>query len=335
MSELDRSPEQEQQWHRWRREGITATDVADAANGTYGGAYGVVARKLGRIEPEPENERMTRGHRWQPVIADAVHVLTGLFVVGEEAWCQSTENGTWRATVDGFLAESPEVSIEDVIGVLEVKTRGVGTRPNRDRWSDQVQWQLLVTQLDRAVIAEATIDDESDEAVGLHLTRVEADPDRQALLIDVAERLWSYVSSDTLPDPDSPDALPIVKAVNAEADPDADTVDLSDLAAEVARFNAIKDAERSVKAERELIEARIRDAVGYSTRGACEGFTVSVSKPRMVVPDDVAAEFLSGHPDLGRVVLDIDAVKAAGLYDDLRRPIGARTLTVKPTKGDQ
>ena len=88
---------------QWRREGVTATDVADAAAGTYGGMYGVVARKLGRVTVE-QNEQMARGHRWQPVIADAVHVLTGLYVVGEETWCQCTGDDRWRATVDGFLS---------------------------------------------------------------------------------------------------------------------------------------------------------------------------------------------------------------------------------------
>ena len=62
----------EDRWLDWRKGGITATDVADAAQGTYGGAYGVVARKLGLITVE-QNNAMRRGHIWQPRIADAVH----------------------------------------------------------------------------------------------------------------------------------------------------------------------------------------------------------------------------------------------------------------------
>ena len=73
MSVLDRTADDDTAWKEWRKAGITATDIADAANGTYGGAYAVVARKLDLLEPDAENDQMRRGHRWQPVIADAVN----------------------------------------------------------------------------------------------------------------------------------------------------------------------------------------------------------------------------------------------------------------------
>lgn len=328
---LARTDTEEADWLEWRRGGITATEVADAANGTYGGAYAVVARKLGKLPRTEQTEQMARGHRWQPTIADAVHVLTGRYVVGEELWCQHPTHPTHRATVDGFLADAAEVSTDDLDELLEVKTRGTGTRPNRARWADQVQWQMWVTGIDRATIAEASIDDDTDECRGVRLMRLEADRDRQAFLVSIAEELWSHVTAGTLPAPDDPSALAMVKAVHPSADPTLDVVDLSSIASDVARFAAIKAAVKDVTDERDLIEARIREAMGEATRGAAGSVVVSLSAPSKVLDREAEAELLAARPDLGKVVLDRDLAKevAPDLYDAARRPIGARRLTTK------
>lgn len=326
----------EAEWLQWRRGGITATEVADAATGMYGGAYAVVGRKLG-VLPSPEvTDAMNRGHRWQPRIADAVHHLTGWYVVGEETWCEHAVNDRWRATVDGFLATTPEATLDDVVGVLEVKTRGLHTQPPRQRWEDQVQWQMLVTGLDAAVIAEAAIDDTDDTLHNLYLKRVTADPLRQSLLIETATSLLAKIDAGTLPDPDTPSALPLVKTATAEADADTGVVDLADLADEVRRFSEIKAAVKAVTDERDEIEARIRARMGESTKGVADGWTVSVSKPALVLTADAEAELLAARPDLGRMVLDRDKAKAEApeLYDAHRRAAGARRLTIRQPKGD-
>ena len=323
------------QWLEWRRAGVTATDVADAYAGTYGGTYSVVARKLG-LETVEMNAEMQRGHDWQPVIADAVHTLTGLYVVGEETWCQHPEDERWRATVDGLLADAPEVSIDDVTGVLEVKTRSPHARPNRDRWATQMQWQLLVTGLPRALLAEATIDDDVNECRNVRLEWVDADPDLQAQLVEVAEVIYGHVQAGTLPEPDSPSALDSVKAVHSSADTDADAVDLTDLEAVVARFADIKAAVKAVEDERDLAEAQIREALGEATKGQVNGFRVSLSAPWKVLTREAEAELLAAHPEFATTVLDKARVKADAedLYDAFRKPVGARTLTVKATRED-
>lgn len=317
------------EWLDWRRQGITATDVADAANGTYGGAYGVVARKLGLITVA-QNAAMERGHRWQPKVADAVHALTGLWVVGEETWCQHTDNPMIRATVDGFLAEVDTDSFDDCIGVVEIKTRGRGVRPNRERWADQVQWQLLATGLELGLIAEAAIDDIDDICDSVHLREVKADPFRQDHLLTVAKQLWAYVEAGTLPAPDHPSALPDVKQVHS-APPEGDRVDLSDLADLVRRLHDIKAAVKAVTDERDLLEAKIRSAVGNAPGGTCDGFVVNVSKPRREMTPDGAAQLLELRPDLAVTTLDKKRAKAeaSDLYDAHSAATGARTLTIK------
>jgi len=319
-------------WLAWRAEGITATDVARAVTGRYGGAYAVIAEKLGLVERGPVTEVMQRGHRWQQPIADAVHALTGLYVVGEETWCQHGADHWARATVDGFLAPTAEATPDDLLGVLEVKTRGVGVRSDWSYWSAQVQWQLYVTQLSRAVLADAVIDDTTDRVCSLHIAEIEADPDSQTIY-ERAVELCDHLQAGTLPDPDSPTALDAVKGVTRTADPDAETVDLSPIASDVARFVEIKAAVKAAEDERDTLEARIRAAVGRATLGVCDGARVSISRPSLVLTKEAEATLLGEHPHLAKTVLDRDRAKAEApeLYDALRQPIGARRLTIKET----
>lgn len=320
-------------WLTWRSEGITATDVARAATGRYGGMYAVVAEKLGMIEKPPATEVMLRGHRWQQRIADAVHALTGLYVVGEETWCQHSSEGWRRATVDGFLAPGAEATPDDLLGVLEVKTRGLQVRAAWDYWTTQMEWQMHCTGMARAVCADAVVDDEHDRVVSLHITEVEADPDRLAGLIALATTMWEHISAGTLPDPDCPSALDTVKAVNVVADPDAETVDLSRIADDVRRFIEIKAAVKAVTDERDELESRIRAAVGSATVGTAEGLRVSISRPSMVLTKEGEETVLGDFPAFGKVVLDRERLKteAPDIYDLARQPIGARRLTTKET----
>ena len=62
----------DQEWHGWRGKGITASDIARAVSGRYGGRFGVVADKLGLGEKQEPNERMARGLAWEDRIAGAV-----------------------------------------------------------------------------------------------------------------------------------------------------------------------------------------------------------------------------------------------------------------------
>jgi len=317
-------------WLEWRRGGITATDIADAANGTYGGEYGVVARKLGLITVE-QNAAMERGHRWQPKIADAVDMLTGYFVVGEETRCQHADNDMIRATVDGFLSTLPEATLDDVEGVLEIKTTGLSVRANRARWDDQMQWQMLSTGCHVAVLAHAVIDDVNDALVSLNLDEVQADPFRQQHLVSIAERLWMHVQAGTLPDPDSPSALDDVKTVCAVADPELETVDLEPFADDVTRLALIKDRLKEVEDEKSLIEARLRSALGAATKGETTSHRVTIAKPKSVMTDELEAQLLELRPDLAKTVIDKDRAKteAKDLYEAHRAPVGARALTIK------
>lgn len=320
----------EQEWLEWRKAGITATEVADSANGTYGGMYEVVARKLDLLPPVEVTAAMQRGHDWQERIADAVHALTELFVVGEETWCQHQEHDWIRATVDGFLAESAVAEMDDVLGVVEIKTRGVHVRPPRQRWFDQVQWQLLATGLPVGIVAEVAIDDDSDTFRSLTVHEVEADEFRQAELVSIGEQMLAHIEAGTLPEP-SASALDAVKAVHREArEGEALIHDLSD---EVARLDKLKQAVRDAEAESKALEAVIRDRIADATTGRCDGYTVSISQPGQVLTAEAERALCEQFPEFASPKLNRTKFKTEhkDIYQACTEPLGPRRLTIKGT----
>jgi predicted phage-related endonuclease len=323
-------------WLQWRRDGITATEVADAWCGTYGGAYSVVASKLSLLPPVEQTPAMDRGQRWQETIADAVHALTKLYVVGEETWCEHVDERRYRATVDGFIAPVPDCGIDEVTAVLEIKTTGVGVRHNLDRTIAQVQWQMLVTGIDQAVIAIATIDDVDDTCTGMRIVRIEADTMVQTQLVDTADTMLAHIDAGTLPPPDTADALETVKAVHMVIDPDPEVVDLAPIADIVAELHETKAQIRAMTARANLLEATVRENVGDQTVGRTDGWRVNISRPSLTLTAEAEAVILEQRPDLGKVVLDRDKAKAEApeLYESHRQPVGARRLTIKQTEGD-
>lgn len=325
-------------WLAWRKAGITASDIARARSGRYGGRYGVVADKLGLTPPTETTDVMRRGLRWEQVIADSVATITGLHVVGEQAWCQHPDYPHHRATVDGFLSPVAEATMDDVAAGLEIKTHGTNVRPAWDYWTPQVIWQMWVTGMSRTLVAAAEIDDEHDELVALRLKWVTFDAFECDDLVVLADELWLHIEEGTLPEPDVASALDVVKAVHVEAHADADTVDLSDMVDDLRRLDEIKAAVKAVSDERDLLEARIRDRLAAATKGVADGgWKVSLSKPALTVAAEAEAELLAARPDLGRLVLDRDKAKelAPDLYEAARKPVGARRLTLTAPKENQ
>jgi predicted phage-related endonuclease len=323
----------DERWLQWRREGVTATEVADAMAGTYGGIYGVVAKKQGRYEVE-QTPQMARGHRWEPILASATNVLTGLHVVGEQTWCENRSDPRWRCTIDGFLSPIPEATVADCIGDFEAKTVGVGTHPNRSRWRYQVQWQMLVTEMPMALIAEAVIDDERDRCVEVRFEEVEADPLVQRDLVEAAEDIWAHMQNGTLPEPSDASALEVVRAVYAVADADAPVVDLAGVADSVTTYKEVDARIKELEKDRDVIRARIEDAMGEATKGTAEGWRVSLSLPAKKLTTARETELLETHPEYGTVVLDRARVKAEApdLYESFQSREGARRLTVTAPK---
>ncbi len=321
------------EWLTWRQAGIGASDVAAAHTGKYGGAYGVVHKRHTQADTDLATPQMQRGDRWETAIADLAHVATGYYIAGEQMWCEHPDHPHRRCTLDGVLLPTPEGDLTDVVGVLEVKTTGINVPAPWPYYEAQVQYQMHVTDTTRALVALATIDDTDDSLHSLRLRWIDADPFIQAELAGLADELWAHVQAGTYPDPDTPAALDLVKARHAEA-AEGDTVDLTRLADDVARFADLKAAEKAAADERKTIEARIRDAVGRNTRGQANGYRVSISKPREVMTEAGAEALMLAHPEfrIRTVVLDKQAAKKADAYAEFTEPVGARVLKITPPK---
>lgn len=324
-------------WLAWRRGddlpdgcAITASNIARAASGKYGGAYGVVAEHLGLVERPGQNAAMARGHRLEPIVTTATETLTGLYIVGEQQWCQHPDHPEWRATVDGFASPNAAPTIEDCTHVVEVKTRGAGLRPPWDYYSAQVQWQMLVTGIPETLLAEAEYDDTEERVLSLRLHIVPADELAQIELMDLAEFLLGHMRNGTTPDPDA-GALDMVKAATSVVDPSAEVVDLTEYAADVRRLAELKQSMKDDEAEAKGIEARLRNLVGAATKGMCDGYELTIGRPRRVLTPDAEAKLLAERPDLAKTVIDRDLAKAEArnLYEAHLTPTGARALNIK------
>jgi predicted phage-related endonuclease len=325
-------------WLQWRREGVTATEVAKATTGYYGGMLSVLADKRA-TETGEANASMNRGLAWEDTITAAAEHLIGVHIVGEQMMVECESDRRWRATIDGLASVTPETTFSDAIGIVEIKTRAPHVKPAVEYWTAQVQWQMLVTGKRQAWIVEAVIvGGETDDpgvklgaCEAIRVRHVEADPTHQAVLVDAAERIWQHLQDGTTPPPVTGDDLDAVKVLTAAHTPGAEPVDLADLEADIARFDALKAAEKELKAERDLIEARLRHAVADRTVGVAAGWKVTVAKPRRVLTDAGRAILGEMFPNARTVTVDVDTIKRAdkAAYESVLEPIGARTITVR------
>ena len=328
------TPEEREAWLGWRREGVTATDIAKTVTGKYGGMFAVVAEKLGRVGERadvPQEGVMRRGTELEPVVGHLLQICDGRYVIGAQSQVEHPTAPVWRATLDGYLS-SDGVTPE---AVCELKTRVAGAKGVWDYWRAQVSWQMFVTGLDEGVLCVAWVDD-SDRAIDrLSIEKIRPAPAELLMLEAAGRRILEHVNRGELPDPDgSPEATDLIGqffAKPTKTDP-KDTVDLTDLDGLISRRVHLADQQKQIKSELSEINNRLKTAVGTHTRGEAPSGTVSWSKPANILDDQAVLE---AHPEFAKQILDKKAAEEAlgkkGL-DQFRTPKGARRLTIKPTK---
>lgn len=143
-------------WHEWRRGGIGGSDIAALLGlSMYASPTSLFYEKTGAFdddEPEPDTARQRIGKRMETVLAAEFNDITGLFVVGDQTWCEHPAYPWARCTVDGFVNDSPygSASQELTLGTVQMKTDG------RFGWADgipaniraQCVWEMGVTELE-------------------------------------------------------------------------------------------------------------------------------------------------------------------------------------------
>lgn len=323
----------EAEWHAWRRNGITASDIARASTGKYGGSpMTVVGEKLGLIAGQTVTEDMQRGHDLEPTVTAIAATMTGDHIGHTQAWVQHAELGWPRATIDGVTLPAADAEISEMTGVCEIKTRRVGIPRPANYYLAQTHWQMWVCDTDTATIAEGVLDPDG-QLLSVNVDRINRDDRYLAGLIDLGEILWSWVERGEVPPPTVAADLDAARELHAAADLDAEIVDLTDRLSLLERRAELVRVVDVAKDELDTITAIIVDDLGAATKGEAPGWRITRSAPARQLTADGERQLLATRPDLGVVVLDKKRAKAeAGdLYDAARSPVGARKLTITST----
>lgn len=256
------------EWHAWRGKGIGGSDIAAVCGlSNYDSPYSLWCRKVGLLEPSPTTERQRIGQVMEQALNVLFHERTGLHIGGEQTWCVSQENETWRCTVDGFAFEGPTVTAEvddtvdftDALGVVQHKTDGRFGWPGGPPANIRAQciWEMGVTGLPHAWL--------SVMFAGFRYEVFEldwSDPDVQsdwAFMTQRAVEFWQHVVSGTPPPIDGTDATSrALSKVFANPNPD-DVVEADDeLRGLIVEYDAIG---RHLTADKKR-----RDAIGNAIR---------------------------------------------------------------------
>lgn len=251
----------DQEWLDWRRQGITATDVVKIAGlSRYGGPYSVWLDKRGELPDLGDNPKLSFGRYWEAAANRALEDQTGLHVLGEQTWCSHVTERWARATPDGFIAEHPDATIADALGVVEHKSfniiSGDGLLPDVEA---QVQWQLYVTGMQHAWVTGL---------IGRQFVwrLVERDEDDIAWLVSVAKAFRArHIDGDEIPEATAAD-LEALGALPA-ASPDEVTTLPAEIVNDVDALREAKEELSAVKARVDALEARIKQALGQASVG--------------------------------------------------------------------
>lgn len=183
-------------WHQWRHEGLGGSDVAAVLEvSPYEGCTpeDVFAEKI-LFRPKEPTFAMRRGTKLEPIARDLFERRTGwrfqpcCVEHDDEPWIRASLDGLGQEFVNGVeLLEIKAPKWQDHDGIL------AGIVP--EWFLVQCQWQLLATGAD--VCHLVSFNDGGPFAGKDQLAHVviEADPERQAAILDVARMFWERVTT--------------------------------------------------------------------------------------------------------------------------------------------
>lgn len=199
-------------WLAWRRGGVGGSDLpALTGHSRFASPTYLYYEKRGELgdDPSEETSRMRLGRRAEAMAAAEFRDHTGLFLVGEQTWCEHAQHRHHRCTIDGFVVESEASWLEADPGELaDLVLAGEETKCTSEfarRWSVagvpleyrvQALWSMHVTGLERWAVLVF---------YGLAETEVcWIDRDQRAIddLVELADRFWQQVTDGTPPPAD-------------------------------------------------------------------------------------------------------------------------------------
>ncbi|AOJ02229.1 endonuclease [Burkholderia mayonis] len=285
-------------WLAVRRTGIGGSDAAAAVGlNPYMSALELFLDKTGRAEgmPRPDPGDTTSPTYWgtllEPIVAAAYTAATGNRVRKVNAVLRHRSIPWMLANIDREVVGVPDVQI------LECKTAGeYGARLWREGVPEyvqiQVQHQLAVTGKTAVHVAVLLC----GQALEVH--RIERDDALIGRLIELEQRFWRFVETDTPPPADGSESAD--RALRHLYPGNGDTIDFSN----DRRLSSVFADLVAVRAEietRQTLEAQfkqtIQQAMGDATRAVFETGSVSFKRSKDSSAVDLG-RLLADHPSL-------------------------------------
>jgi putative phage-type endonuclease len=287
------------EWLDVRKQGIGSSDAAAAVGlNPYKSQLELWMEKTGRDtdlpKPDPDNteEPVYWGTLLEPIVATAYTKQTGRKVRRVNAVLQHPEKPWMLANIDREVIGASDVQI------LECKTAGeFGARLWKEGVPEyiqlQVQHQLAVTGKKAADVAVLICGQQ------LQVHRIHRDEELIAKLMELQERFWHYVTSDTPPPADgsasSATALRYLypRDTGEQVDFQLDS-NMSQL------FESLQEARAQLetyKQQEELFKQQIQEAMGDATKAVFSTGAVSWKRSRDTVSLDTK-QLLADQPEL-------------------------------------
>lgn len=284
-------------WLAVRRAGIGGSDAAAAVGlNPYMSPLELWLDKTGRAEglPGPDPNDTTAPTYWgtllEPIVTAVYTKQTGNRVRRVNAVLRHPTIPWMLANIDREVVGASDVQI------LECKTAGEqGARPWRDGVPEyvelQVQHQLAVTGKTAAHVAVLLC------GQALEVFRVERDDALIARLIELEERFWRYVETDTPPPADGSESADL--ALRHLYPGSGGTVDFTDDRCLSSVFADLVAVRAEIEA-RQVVEAKLKQAIqqamGEATRAVFETGSVSFRRSRDSSTVDLK-RLLADHPE--------------------------------------
>lgn len=287
------------EWLEVRKHGIGSSDAAAAVGlCPYKSQLELWLEKTGRDAdlPRPDPQDTTEPVYWgtilEPIVAASYTQQTGRRVRKVNAVLQHPDKPWMLANIDR------EVIGEKDVQILECKTAGeFGARLWKDGVPEyvqlQVQHQLAVTGKAAADVAVLLCGQQ------LQVHRIERDDTLMARLMDLQERFWHYVTTDTPPpvDGSSSAATALQCLYPHDNGTEMDFSQDSRMSALFTDLNEARAQRDKYKALEEQFRQQIQQAMGDATKATFETGSVTWRRSKDSTVLDTK-RLLADHPEL-------------------------------------
>jgi putative phage-type endonuclease len=268
----------EDEWLEWRRAGIGGSDIGALLGlSKWASPFSLWADKVGLIPPSETTERQQIGKDAEPFLADVFHRRTGLYVAGEQMWCQHPLHPWARCTLDGLVYDGPAGEpgeMDAAIGTVQFKTDA------RFGWGNigdpingipaaieaQVQWELGVTGHAHGWLVVGFA------GWNIEIFEIEFRPGDFQFMLDTASKFWrDHVLAGVPPQTDDSDATGRAIADVWPQHQEGVEVDLTHLADAITTRGELKDQIASINKRLKAIDNQIRAELGDGEIGLVGG----------------------------------------------------------------